>query len=318
MVPRIMLSSKIHILIRYTGIFLAFLAGIYFIYFTNVHISSLPNMNWGVPSIVALIVTLVLYSFGVLLGGSVWYLLLQGYCINVKWQLAQKIFGQAQFGKYLPGNIGHHVGRVLLASSNGVPLQITIQTMLIETVWGATIGAGIALLASLYIVVPASISAISATGATEIFLFLVALSLLPFLVLKIITAYMPSFAVKLTGGVKLRLPRFGVLLQIIALYLLSFLIVGVVLDFHARYLFNYSDSRVLLLTGIFSWAWIAGYLTPGAPAGLGMRDAILLTALTPLYGSGIAIGLTVTLRVVTTLGDGLVFLVALLSRAKSA
>ena len=312
-----MLSSKIHILIRYTGIILAFLAGIYFIYFVNLHISSLPKLNWGLQSIVVVIVTLVHYSLGVLLGGSVWYLLLQGYCINVKWQLAQKIFGQAQFGKYLPGNIGHHVGRVLLASSYGVPLQITIQTMLIETVWGATIGAGIALFASLYIVVPASISVISATGATEILFFLVVLSLLPFLVLKIITAYMPSFAVKLTGGVKLRLPRFGMLLQIIALYLLSFLIIGVVLDFHARYLFNYSDSRVFLLTGIYSCAWIAGYLTPGAPAGLGVREAILITALTPLYGTGISIGLTVSLRMVSTLGDGLVFFIALISRVKS-
>ena len=56
-----------------------------------------------------------------------------------------------------------------------------------------------------------------------------------------------------------------------------------------------------------------GFITPGSPAGLGVRDTVLLAALTPLYGSGVAIGLSLSLRLVTTLGDGVWFFVSLLT-----
>jgi len=98
------------------------------------------------------------------------------------------------------------------------------------------------------------------------------------------------------------------------LYLVTFFIVGLLLDSHARILFGADNSQILTLTAIFAWSWIAGYITPGAPAGLGVREAVLVSALTPLYGASVAVGLTVSLRVVTTMGDGLVFLIALAVR----
>jgi hypothetical protein len=35
--------------------------------------------------------------------------------------------------------------------------------------------------------------------------------------------------------------------------------------------------RFLFLTGLFAVAWISGFIVPGAPAGLGIREAILVT-----------------------------------------
>ena len=37
----------------------------------------------------------------------------------------------------------------------------------------------------------------------------------------------------------------------------------------SRYLFGASGSHILLLTGAFAIAWVAGFLDPGAPAGIG-------------------------------------------------
>jgi hypothetical protein len=68
------------------------------------------------------------------------------------------------------------------------------------------------------------------------------------------------------------------------------------------------------IAGVFALAWVAGFITPGAPAGLGVRDAILMTGLTPIFGPGNALGVTVVMRLVTSVGDALAFAVGLLAQ----
>jgi uncharacterized membrane protein YbhN (UPF0104 family) len=80
--------------------------------------------------------------------------------------------------------------------------------------------------------------------------------------------------------------------------------------------FGATESHLLIGISLFAAGWIAGFLTPGAPAGLGVRDAILLAGLTPLYGGREAVGITLVLRLVTTVGDGIGFLLATLARGQ--
>ena len=62
--------------------------------------------------------------------------------------------------------------------------------------------------------------------------------------------------------------------------------------------------------GITALAWVAGYAVPGAPAGLGVREAVLLAGLSLMVGEAHAVVVVLLLRVVTTLGDGLLFAVS--------
>ena len=66
-------------------------------------------------------------------------------------------------------------------------------------------------------------------------------------------------------------------------------------------------SQVL---GVYAAAWLLGFLMPGSPAGLGVRELVLLLGLTPLFGAQAATAAAALLRLVTTLGDGLAFLAA--------
>lgn len=56
---------------------------------------------------------------------------------------------------------------------------------------------------------------------------------------------------------------------------------------------------------------------PGAPGDLGVLDAILVIALTPLYDAGAAVTSTIMLRLMTTAGDGLVFVIGLLLQRRA-
>jgi len=59
---------------------------------------------------------------------------------------------------------------------------------------------------------------------------------------------------------------------------------------------------------------VAGYIIPGAPGGLGVREAILVAALGPVYGEGTAVALAIIYRVCSITADGLAFLIGLILR----
>ena len=57
------------------------------------------------------------------------------------------------------------------------------------------------------------------------------------------------------------------------------------------------------LAGSYALAWLAGYLVPFLPAGLGVRDGTLAGLLALPFGAGTASALAVTLRLANTLGE---------------
>ena len=69
-----------------------------------------------------------------------------------------------------------------------------------------------------------------------------------------------------------------------------------------------SDAPVAVLTGAGIIAWLVGYLTPGAPGGIGTREAALIALLSYLNQEDTVLIATALFRVVTTLGDVLLFL----------
>jgi uncharacterized membrane protein YbhN (UPF0104 family) len=59
----------------------------------------------------------------------------------------------------------------------------------------------------------------------------------------------------------------------------------------------------IFLTGAFASSWILGFVAPGAPAGLGIREAILSAWLSGALPAEQVVLLVVVLRIATTLGD---------------
>src|SRR5690606_21065797 len=104
------------------------------------------------------------------------------------------------------------------------------------------------------------------------------------------------------------------------LSLSSFLIVGIGFTAMAPILAPGSGFPFLQLCGAFAAAWVVGLLVPGAPAGLGVREAVLLVLLGEVMPTADAVVAIALLRVATTLGD-LVHFVAggvLLRRLRAA
>lgn len=298
------------------GLLLTVIAAFYFAAFAIKHIGSLPELQWNWKTYASFAGTTVLYSTVTLIGGYAWFLLLRAVKEPVGLTQAVVIFSLSQFAKYLPGNVGHHVGRVVLAKSYGMNVQRVILTMVIEAGW-VIVSASVVALVSLLVTGQALLKFMpQIPSAWQVFGVAVAAAAIPLLGLWAIKKWIHGSSKKPSGIEEVAIPGIGVLLSCSFLFILNFIVVGVTIDILAQSVFNMPQSRFLPLTGLFAVAWISGFIVPGAPAGLGIREAILVTGLGPLYGNGVAVGISVALRVVTTLGDGLAFGVAMLARKR--
>ncbi len=286
----------------------------YFLVFAFSHFSSIPIIHWNFQAFVCLVAAVSFYIFQFLISAFAWRLLLSASGEITRLADIIIILCVSQFAKYMPGNIGHHVGRVALARTYNLNVTRVIFTMTLEAGWaivGSSFLAFVVLLTagkSLFKAMP------QLPSVWQIVAVATAASLIPLLGAWAINTWRPSPLRKLLGNDEVIIPSRSVFFACFLLYSLNFLLLGIILNILAQGLFDAPHSNFWLLTGFFAVAWVAGFISPGAPAGLGVREAILTAALSPLYGAGAAVGISCALRVVTTFGDGLAFVAALIAK----
>jgi hypothetical protein len=63
------------------------------------------------------------------------------------------------------------------------------------------------------------------------------------------------------------------------------------------------DNTIVYVIGVYTMAWLVGYITPGAPGGIGIKETILLVLLSPIYGQNLILLVAVITRIINVLGD---------------
>lgn len=214
------------------------------------------------------------------------------------------IYAKSQLGKYIPGNFMHFAGRHLLSRELGLSHATLAASALAEI-------AG--LLAA------SSTLAILSLGLLGVQQRLVSL---PWLLLAVTSglalagivarALWPWAQRRLPG-----LPRLEArtvwrgLLGIYLRYLCFFAGAGTALLLLVLALggsANLQATATAML--IFAVSWLAGFVTPGAPSGIGVREAIIVLALEQMAPVVPAVSLALLFRLVTVSGDLLFFALA--------
>ncbi len=260
------------------------------------HAASFPKVVWTSGAVAALAGAMGLYLVMILAGAVAWFLLLRSSRPETSLAAVLAICGLAQPGKYLPGNVGQYLGRAVLARRQGVPLQDSALTIVFET-------AGLIVAAAAWAVLAGS------SDIWKIALLAVAAVAAPFLLVHVLERWFPEMLRRRLGVTRLPRPSIATLGACLVLYVASFACGGVGCELLARGLFGASsDVSWTRIVPAFALSWVAGFVTPGAPAGLGIREALLVGGTAPLYGPGTALSTALAFRFVTVLGDGLAFL----------
>ncbi|WP_394147128.1 lysylphosphatidylglycerol synthase domain-containing protein [Shewanella atlantica] len=300
-------------LYRLTGIVLVVTATIYFLSYLVKNWELLPTEIFELQMVPTFIATTLCYLSCFLLTSKAWYRLLHYFGETPRFLPILSITLLSQFAKYLPGNFAHHIGRIMLASNEGISKRSIATTLIFELI---------------LVILAAGTSGLIAVAFTKSLLFsdflgvpspdqVSALSVVIVLIFLLFCLSLPSIKNTIIKSSKDNVFYIKPLYHLLVCYLYyitNFLLLGAILYLLTDAQFSQVKPDYWLLTGLFSIAWIVGFITPGAPAGLGVREAILIMALDPIYGSAVALSLTITLRIITTLGDGLGFLIGLSMR----
>ena len=94
-------------------------------------------------------------------------------------------------------------------------------------------------------------------------------------------------------------------------YILFFILTGLIF-FGVFYILDpgSSFSSVIEYIAIYSCAWIFGFITPGAPGGIGVRESIMVVLLSDKIGAGNALSGALLFRGITISGEVVGYLLA--------
>jgi hypothetical protein len=233
--------------------------------------------------IAGLVIVLLAFTYGlasVMLAHAWWHLL---YFLGVKtgWRWSAETYGVSQLAKYVPGNIFHLAGRQALGLAAGLPARPLAKSAVLELGLMAAGGVLYSLL-----VLPLVFSGVSALVSTGLFVVVSAT-----LLITLRRLISPSVAAALFW-------------QIIFLAVSGMVFVGTL----AIVVPATSDFPAFsALCSAYVVAWLAGLLTPGAPAGVGVRELVLLFL---LGGQIFEVDLVIAVvlgRLITVTGDLLYF-----------
>jgi glycosyltransferase 2 family protein len=289
-----------------------FLSAFYFARAASRHWASIRDIEFGTAIISGMAAAAGLYVLTYLVSAKTWQLALRYLGASASFRTSAEIIFVSQFAKYLPGNVGHHVGRVLLAKRAGLGPQVVIGSIFIDS--------AMVVLAALICSLPSYtllwlLANEHAPHASALLLGAAIMLGLACLIGWLLrkrwrdSAKGLQFAKDLING-----ERIPLLLRSFASYCISFVLGGLGLYLLLVSLTGSVIDREALpqVIGVYSAAWLLGFLIPGAPAGLGVREACLLIGLGPLAGSDSALIAAALLRITTTVMDGAVFFMGFL------
>lgn len=195
---------------------------------------------------------------------------------------------ETQLGKYLPGNVAHLIGRHVWLRQVG-PSHRALGGALAGEAVALVAGAGILAALVLTVAPPPELPLIGAyvwIGA-------------PLVLLVAMLASMVAWIVPMSRNWT------GLGIRSVLLTVVFFALQGVAFWLVARMI---APEAPVALIGLSAIAWIAGFLMPGAPGGLGPREFVLVTLVAPGIGQADAALAAAVFRCVTFAGDAACFL----------
>ncbi|MEC7925251.1 MAG: lysylphosphatidylglycerol synthase domain-containing protein [Thermodesulfobacteriota bacterium] len=279
-------------------------AALYFVYQNVINIDleaakAKVSYSW-IPYIV-IFITIYVILMGFLATGWRYMLELLHGSELPKWRIIG-IYTKTQIYKYIPSNLMHVIARIYFATQLGPSKSNVVQSYFLEIVFMVLIGILIVLISTLtgsFSLSDELINEIRDFSGGKLKGF--SLGILVFGALAI-----GFYLVKALRNYKSSLNRQNLMrLLKLAILLLAFFYGMGLVEYFVFYSLLGMDITFLYVIALFTITWLGMFVIPGAPGGIGVREFIVITLLSPIYGpDDPTIGIII-FRVITVLGDAL-------------
>lgn len=184
------------------------------------------------------------------------------------------IYLRSQIYKYLPGNIFHYADRQIKATKLGISHKNLLESNFYEIIGllSAAIFASIPILSIWQV----NLNSLLIVGIVSALMLLLCI-LSYFISLKIIAKSIPY-------------------------YFIYFILIGTICFIAVNYLTN-NNITLFTCIALYATSWFAGFIIPGAPGGVGVRESIFIILTNNVIQQPEAIFIIATLRISTTLGE---------------
>lgn len=197
----------------------------------------------------------------------------------------------SQLGKYVPGSVWHLVGRVGLYRQHGVTVKASASVLAIENgvllASGVCLGVGLSVspLSTLFgVELPSDLLVVVAAMGGVMAWWIVVSQVLG----RLVTRFAPGTKVD----------NLGFFVRAIAFWIAFGVAFWLLLPENTR-----TAAMLPSAAGTIALAWIVGYASPFAPAGLGVREAVIVALLGPSIGVPTAAAAATGSRIVWTLQE---------------
>lgn len=238
--------------------------------------------RYGAAPWAALLALALLYGAANVLLARAWWLQLRFLQGSAGWRWGLWAYAISQLGKYVPGNIFQFAGRQALGMAAGLPAGPLAKSVVWELGSIALAGALFGVLALPFLWPP-----------------------LPLWVAAAGFAMLTSAVLLVAGFMLARAVAFAFAWQVV------FLVTsGAIFVCTLWLVTGQAPAAPLGVGGAYIVAWLAGLVTPGAPAGIGVREAVLLFLLGSVASPADLLLAVLLGRCITVVGD-LVFFLAM-------
>ncbi len=241
----------------------------------------------------------VLYFFCTLLMAQAWRLIvLSFHPSRLSFAQLAAVHLRSSLAKYIPSNVMHYAARHYMCRELGVSQKTVLVGNLFEI--AVMLAAALALLAGFVVVEPALLP--EAVGIHRLFLRITVLAAAVGL-----AGVLAAAAVRLKAR-QSETHRFSVkgLAAVFVLDVVFLPLTGVVLSvllWAMRAGIAFDGRLVVQIVFAYICAWTLGFVTPGAPGGLGVREATLTAILGPAIGHDTALLGALLFRLCTVFGE---------------
>ncbi|MFC3194860.1 lysylphosphatidylglycerol synthase domain-containing protein [Marinicella sediminis] len=197
------------------------------------------------------------------------------------------IYFKSQLLKYTPGNVMHFVYRHLHSKNTGISHQRLIKATISETV--------ILISLALLLTTPLLL-----WGYQHELLLGLPVTLIVLIILVLVATFQIHQFISL---------KVSTWLHVNLVYCLYFMLMGMVCFLIAQSL-NFSHQPLITVSALYAAAWVAGYVVPGAPGGLGVREAAFVLLSNGIYTPHEALILIALIRLIAVAGEAICYLSA--------
>lgn len=272
----------------------------------------LPAIGWDQPRVWAYLVgAFVLYVASQVIAAVAWKQTLDIFSVNLPQRRAETQLLVSQIGKYIPGNVAHLLGRIALTRTDGVASAVAGLAMLVEIC--LVLVAGGLLLAVLLILVPNLIGRLL-PSFDEVASRRLSIAFVAFLFAGIALGSW-FFIQKVSQRSQTSIQPI-VAFKPLALHVTNFLTLGISLALVMQAIVPNSYLGIALPISVFVAAWTIGFITPGSPGGIGVREGLIIIGIAPAIGEGPALAVALVHRAVAIGGDVAAFLLGLAVRIR--